>query len=98
MTVPIVLLASAEADLADARDWYRRTSPDLEHEFAACVHATMERINHHPTAYEAEGPFRRAFVHRFPYRIVYRPTPTHIAVVAILHTGRDPRVWQDRDH
>jgi plasmid stabilization system protein ParE len=98
MSLPVVLLASAEADLADAREWYRQNGPDLENEFAASVHETLERIRLNPTAYESEGPFRRAFLHRFPYRIVYRATAAQIAVVAVLHTGRDPRVWQDRDH
>ena len=98
MTLHIVLLASAEADLADAKDWYRQNDPALEDDFAACVHETMERILRHPTAYEAEGPFRRALVKRFPYRVVYRPTTSQIVVVAVLHTSRDPRVWQERDH
>jgi len=98
MTLPLVLLASAQADLAEAKEWFRQNRPHLEQDFATCVHETMERIRLYPTAYEVEGPFRRAFVHRFPYRVVYRPTATQCAVIAVFHTSRDPRVWQERDH
>jgi len=72
--------------------------PDLEDEFAASLHETLERIRLHPMAYECEGPFRRAILHRFPYRIIYVTTAAQIVVVAVLHTSREPRAWQDRDH
>jgi len=98
MTLPLVLLTAAEADLADAKEWFRQNCPHLEQDFAACVHETLERIRQHPLAYETEGPFRRAFIHRFSYRVVYRQTATELAVVAVFHTSRNPRVWQERDH
>jgi plasmid stabilization system protein ParE len=98
MTLPILLLTDAETDLAGAKAWYRRNSPQFEEEFAACVDEILQRIQRYPTAYEAEGPYRRAFLRRFPYRVVYRPTATEIVVVAILHTSRDPQAWRSRNH
>jgi plasmid stabilization system protein ParE len=99
MTLPILLLEAAEADLADAKAWYRQCHPSLESNFLRCVEEALGRIGDHPLAYPAAaGEFRMAIVHRFPYRIVYRPTPKHIIVVAIVHTSRDPRVWFSRTH
>jgi plasmid stabilization system protein ParE len=39
---------------------------------------------------------RRLLVRRFPYGIFYRVNADRITVVAVYHTSRDPRGWQDR--
>jgi len=33
---------------------------------------------------------------RFPYGIFYVVEPQRIVVLAVLHTARDPQVWQAR--
>ncbi len=59
----------------------------------------MERIARHPLSFASlNGEFRQAFVHRFPYRIVFRQVADLIVVLAILHTSRHPRAWIGRDH
>jgi plasmid stabilization system protein ParE len=99
MTLPIYLVDAAEDDLADAKAWYRQCRPSLDSDLMRCVEEALGRIADHPLAYpSAAGEFRKALVHRFPYRIVYRPTATHVVVVAIVHTSRDPGIWQSRTH
>jgi plasmid stabilization system protein ParE len=39
---------------------------------------------------------RQTTVKRFPYLVVYRILDKEIIVVAIVHTSRDPAVWQSR--
>ena len=41
---------------------------------------------------------RRALIRRFPYGVVYLPIPEQdtIVVLAVLHCGRDPKLWQNQ--
>jgi plasmid stabilization system protein ParE len=39
---------------------------------------------------------RRYLMHRFPYLIVFRTTPTAIQVVAVAHGRRRPGYWRTR--
>lgn len=99
MTRVIELLAIAEADLAEAKDWYRCCHPHLEADLILCVDETLARIVRHPHSFaRLKGEFRQAFVHRFPYRIVFRMVADRIVVVAILHTARHPHTWVAREH
>jgi plasmid stabilization system protein ParE len=95
----VELLAIAEADLGEAKEWYRRCHPHLEADLILCVEETLERITRRPLSFAVlKGDFHQAFVHRFPYRIVFRMVAERIVVVAILHTSRHPRTWIARDH
>lgn len=99
MTRGVELLTIAEADLAEAKQWYRRCHPHLKADFILCVEETLSRITRHPLSFaRVKGEFRQAFVHRFPYRIVFRMVAAPIVVVAILHTSRHSRTWIARDH
>lgn len=99
MNRAVELLAFAEADMTEAKDWYRQCHPYLEADLILCVEETLARIACNPLSFpRLKGEFRQAFVHRFPYRIVFRMVADLIVVVAILHTGRHPRTWIVRDH
>jgi plasmid stabilization system protein ParE len=99
MTWPVELLALAEEDLAQAKDWYRRCHPHLEADLVLCVEEALARMARNPFSLaRVNGEFRQAFVHRFPYRIVFRPVADRIVVVAILHTRRHPLTWITREH
>lgn len=91
MTYAVKLLAIAEADMAEAKEWYRRCHPYLEADLILCVEETLARIARFPRAFpRLNEEFRQAFVHRFPYRIVFGMVADLIVVIAILHTSRDP--------
>lgn len=99
MTRFVELLTRAEHDVAEAQAWYRQCQPHLAADFLLCVEDTLARVARHPLSFaRLEGEFRQAFVHRFPYRIVFRIVTNRIVVVAILHTSRHPRTWTGRDH
>ncbi len=50
-----------------------------------------------PEAYGEVWPgVRAAGVKRFGYVVYYRIKPGKVEVLAVLHGGRDPQVWQDR--
>ena len=99
MTLPIVLLEAAQSDLDEPKDWYRTCHPSLQADLMLCIEETLQRMARNPLAYPVvEGEFRRAFVHRFPYRIVVHAAAYQISVVGVLHTSRHPHIWHSRGH
>jgi toxin ParE1/3/4 len=39
---------------------------------------------------------RRGKLRRFPYLIYYRVLSDRSEVIAVLHSSRDPKLWQER--
>jgi toxin ParE1/3/4 len=99
MTPAIILTPAAEIDIADSIAWYESVRLGLSLDFRLMLDVTLCRIIHQPEAYPliARG-LRRALLRRFAHGIFYRRQESVIQVVGILHTSRDPRIWQDRNH
>ena len=73
--------------------------PGLGRQFLAEVRLVFQRIRSNPAAYPTSyRGTRRALIRRFPYGVVYLPVPEQdcVVVLAVLHCGRDPRVWRQR--
>ena len=99
MTLRVVVEDPARGDLAAAVRWYRHVRPGLEADFRLCVRAAVQRIARHPESCPlvARG-LRRALIDRFPFAVFYRPDGDVLRVFGVLHTSRDPRIWQSRGH
>ena len=87
----------AEADLAEARDWYASRSKsaavDLLREF---LHFT-QLISELPEAFpKAHREARKATLKQFPYAIIYVVEDDRVEVIAFAHSARRPRVWKSR--
>lgn len=97
MTLPVVWLPDAYAELKDARAWYDDIRPELGERFARSVEATVEAIADRPAQFPVvyRGR-RRAGVWRFPYGIFFEIQDQRIVVIACFHAKRDPRGWQSR--
>jgi plasmid stabilization system protein ParE len=97
MTLPFVLTAEAEADLAEAAEWYEDKGAGLGVDLIKAVRAAINFAASNPEVYaKIHGDLRRAPVKRFPYGIFYRLRDQQLYVVAILHDRRNPTVWQSR--
>lgn len=93
----MIIRPEAEADLANARDWYERQRAGLGAEFLLCVEEVLERIGRTPEMYRVvHHDVRRVLTRRFPYAVYYRIAVNEVVVLGILHTRRDPREWQSR--
>lgn len=93
------LRPEAQADLATAAAWYEEQAKGLGKLFLAEVRQCIHRIHANPEAYPVvQGQTRRALIRRFPYGIIFLIVPEHsvIVVLAVLHCGRDPRLWSRR--
>ena len=96
-TLRLVLRPAAQADIAEATEWYARKRIELAIEFATAVRSCFARILEHPERYSlVHRDVRRAFVGRFPYLVFFRLQAEEVVVVAVLHGARRPATWKRR--
>lgn len=61
------------------------------------MRAAYIRILNNPQSYqELQAGIRRALTRQFPYAIYFAIDGEVIAILAVLHTARDPEEWQYR--
>jgi plasmid stabilization system protein ParE len=87
----------ADAELADARQWYARQREDLDLQFMQSIDDALSRIVANPTLYPTVyKTLRRAVVRRFPFAIFYEVAADEIQIIAVFHSRRDPERWRSR--
>jgi plasmid stabilization system protein ParE len=87
----------ADAELAEARQWYAHQREDLDLEFMECIDDALSRVVRNPQLYPiVYRTLRRAVVRRFPFAMFYEVTADEIQVVAVFHSRRDPETWKSR--
>jgi len=93
----VVFEPEAEVDALDAFAWYEGHRVGLGLLFRNAIETALERIAREPLAFPIQHrDLRRVFVERFPYAIYFRVYPDVVAIVAVMHGRRDPRIWQER--
>ena len=97
MSLRVVFRAVAKLEFNEAASWYEARRAGLGEDFVAEVRGVLHAIADRPTRYPvAAGDTREAVLVRFPYCVYYRVRPGRAVVVGVLHTSRDPAVWQSR--
>jgi len=97
VTLPVVWLPEADAEVREAWAWYDHIRPTLGQRFALAVEATVEAIAQRPLQFPAvHRGCRRAGVRRFPYGIFFEVQEHQIVVIACFHAKRNPKHWQSR--
>jgi plasmid stabilization system protein ParE len=95
--LPLIVNPEAEADLDEATRWYEAQRPGLGGELLDCVHEAFVRLRTSPLLHaKVFQELRLALVRRFPYAVIYRADDDQVTVIAVYHTSRNPRYWQDR--
>ena len=97
MSLPVVLRAEAEAEFDGAFDVYDGRQAGLGAESTAEVQRVFDRLSVNPLIHqEVFADIRKSVVNRFPFCVYYRPHADRVEVLSVLHTSRDPSVWQSR--
>jgi plasmid stabilization system protein ParE len=93
----LIIQPEAEAEMAEAADWYEKRGKGLGADFLRAVDSTVAAIFRNPFQYQTvEGELRRAGLRRFPYSLIYIASDRELNIVACFHGHRDPRRWRDR--
>src|SRR6267142_4191496 len=89
--------SDADAELAEARQWYAHQREDLDLEFMDSVDEALTQVVRNPHLYPIlYRNLRRAVVRRFPFAVFYEVTAGEIHVLAVFHSRRDPEIWKSR--
>jgi plasmid stabilization system protein ParE len=91
------LTSAAEAELADALNWYATHAPREAQRFLDELEALTGRLAQNPNRFpRVFDEVRRAGFHRFPYGLFFVVRGEDVQVFACFHASRNPRRWQDR--
>ena len=97
MSLPVVLRPEARAEFDEAFDWYEQRRPGLGADFVAQIQEVFDRISTTPELYaQIFHDVRRGVVRRFPYSVFYKIESQQVVVLAVFHSNRDPKIWQER--
>lgn len=92
-----ILRRAAERELEDAYDYYERIREGLGGDLVALIQSVFDAILENPRLYAvAHRDIREALVSRFSYAFYYRTTKTHVIVISVFHTSRDPEIRRSR--
>ena len=87
----------AEADIAEAYQYYESCRENLGAEFISCIDEAISRIQNNPKQFRTVlNRVRRALVRKFLYGIYYTINENEIIVLAVVHARRNPKHWQSR--
>jgi toxin ParE1/3/4 len=97
VTLPVVWLPEAQAELMEARAHYEAIRPELAVRFASSVMQAVETLTENPFRFAVvDKTRRRAGIRRFPYGLFFLVEENRIVVIACFHGKRDPKHWQAR--
>lgn len=97
MSPRLIVRPEAEAEMAEAFDWYEDRVPGLGSEFLLCVDAVFSAIQRTPQQYpRVHKTARRAMSRRFPYEIIFVEDDQRVVVLSVFHAKRNPKHWRER--
>jgi plasmid stabilization system protein ParE len=94
-----IILPAAREDIRDAAIWYNKQQADLGKKFIAEVRDMVLHIQRNPKASNVRyGNISTAVLSVFPFMVHYsiEENKKTIIVAAVLHTSRDPKLWEGR--
>jgi plasmid stabilization system protein ParE len=97
VSLRVIVRRKAKADIREARKWYEGQRAGLGQDFVAEVDVAIGKIRSMPTAFPEVVPgVRRALTNRLPYAVYFRLEASRVIVVVVVHSSRDPAIWQQR--
>ena len=95
MTWQVIFEAAAQAEIANAFDWYEQKSYGLGGDFLRMIAAAEELLTRNPDTFPStRGRFRRVLLRRFPYALHFELlNGQSVSVLACLHHRQSPVRW-----
>jgi plasmid stabilization system protein ParE len=97
MSRTLIIEPEAEAEIAEAADWYNKRSQQVRIGFLRAIERALSSIQDNPEQYQiVYRHVRRVVLGRYPYALLYTASAQEVIVIACHHGRRHPRHWQDR--
>lgn len=97
MSLPVRIHQAAEAEIAEAADFYDIESLGLGDEFTTVIERGIRDISCYPHAAPiARGLIRGKTLTQFPYSLIYFTGEAEIMLLAVAHQKRRPFYWASR--
>jgi plasmid stabilization system protein ParE len=97
MTRRLIIRPEAEAEMAEAFDWYEDRVAGLGAEFLLCLDAVFSAVVRNPQQFpHVHRVVRRALTRRFPYEVLFVVDSERVVVLSVFHAKRNPKRWQER--
>ena len=97
MTRRLIIRPEAEAEMAEAFDWYEDRVAGLGAEFLLCLDAVFSAVVRNPQQFpHVHRVVRRALTRRFPYEVLFVEDSERVVVLSVFHAKRNPKRWQER--
>jgi len=93
----IELSDEAESDFDNSYEYYFDESPKVADTFFQRINISLENIKKSPNSFPlVHKTLRKYTVSKFPFVIYYQIEDVSIKVIAIFHTSRNPKIWNER--
>ena len=87
----------ADEEMKAAAAYYEERVKGLGSDFLDEIEQGLSRILQFPLGWSFyEGEYRRYFLKRFPYSMIYRIENEKIFIIAVAHLHRKPGYWKNR--
>jgi len=97
VSLELIIRPEAETEMTDAFDWYEERVTGLGSEFLLAADAAFQGILRSPCQYPVVyKTVRRALLRRFPHEVFFISEENRVVVIAVFHTRRNPKYWQER--
>jgi plasmid stabilization system protein ParE len=99
MAYKVIVDPAANFDIMENIDWYNKAQPGLGIKFYKQVQSVFNSIRKNPFAFAVRyKTSHTALVKKFPYMVHYfiDTENSTVVITSILHTSRDPRIWDER--
>lgn len=97
MKYSLLIRKEAEADIAEAYQYYESCRENLGSDFLLCLEEVFARITKNPSQFQpVYKHIHRALPKRFPYGIYYLALESTILVIGVIHVRRSPSHWKKR--
>ena len=97
MSRELIVRPEAQAELAQAFEWYESRLAGLGLDFIRAVDSLFSSILRNPLMYPiVYESVRRGLTRRFPYEAFFLVEPETVVILALFHAKRNPQSWQER--
>lgn len=77
--------------------WYKAQDKPAASKLKESFRQGLQSIARQPLSFPHEDPIHRFYLlQRYPFKVIYRVYDDRIAIVAVVHTSREPDAWRER--